>query len=137
MPSQPSSKLRLKPLLRSTVLITDVTTNWHYLDISVGEVAARGPFLGQIAVFSLLLSKTTNFEWKIVFWWGIEMEHLEPTPVDLIAASTLGSNVIHTPFTDTTKMGVAMRYAIAYRSNSAGAVERGIVSAVGGFQFRS
>ena len=130
-------KIQLVAVARRFQLVSDGSTTWTYVNVDLGDSEAWGPFVEQITAHTQTIGATARLEWKPVFWWGFDDANVVMGPVDLVAAIVTNGTVIGTPYTATNTLGLKMRFGLAVRSSSAGAPDRGLVSCVLSFQFRT
>ena len=127
-------KARVVPLVYRQQLITDTTNNWFYKDIDAPDIAFWGPYLFSIIAHTNLVGATTHFEWKVVFYWSSDGK-VWSSAADLFTFTSASGDVIQSACTATASFGLHMRYALAWRSNVAAAVESGTVSVAAVFNF--
>lgn len=94
-----------------------------------------GPRLAAITPHTFLDQFSSNFRWKIIFYWSVDGITWSGA-VDLFSWSGTGGGVIQTPFIDATKLGLHMRYALACSPSTGTNREWGTVSAVLAFDFK-
>ncbi len=133
----PSNKIKVVGLVQKLMLQTNgVDGSTITTELDTPNLTGLGPYVAGITAHSLLEQYSTNFKWKVVFFWsfnGITWS----SPVDLFAFSTTGGQVIHTAYTDATKLGLHMRYGLACAPSSGTNREWGTVSVALAFEFRS
>ena len=139
MKAPPAQKTILLPLFYKKLLQTDVTTNAIYIDVDLPQAADWGPYLESIVAHTQTESATSNFTWKIGFYWSFDGRKWNPAtnPVDLFSAITSNDDAIQTPYTTTAQLGMKLRFVIVVASSNAGAVERGICGCALAFNFKS
>ncbi len=98
--------------------------NWSFIDIPMGDLEDLGPYLAVMAGHTVSSSKSTNAQWKVVFWWSVDGKVWNPgTPADLFAAITTEGQAIQTAFADPTKFGIHLRFAYGIRAGAGSGVE--------------
>lgn len=89
-----------------------------------------------IQVHTATESRTSNFTWRVVFWWSVDGRRWNG-PVDLFSAVSANSDVIQTAYSTTTTFGLQMRYGIGLANASGTAIERAVCTASLVFTFKS
>ena len=110
-------------------ITTDGTTTPSYIDIDSDEIKSLGPYLAGITLMTKTENRTAQHNYKIVFWWSLDGRQWSASPVDLCTTISGSGDVIHTEFTDATKLGIQIRLAIEVVNGSGGNVERAVSSA--------
>lgn len=128
-------KIRLHVFVYKYLLFVKGTT-WSYIDLELPDLEGLGPFIESITPHTLTEGRTTNMEWKIVFYWSIDGRTWSG-PVDLFSAVTTDGNAIQTDYTTKTALGIKMRYALAGRSSSADTEEKATITALGAFSYQT
>lgn len=105
-------------------------------EIPLTKVAGWGPHLFGITAHSYLDQFSTNFRWKIVFYWSFDGINWS-SAIDLFAWNSTGSGVIHAAYIDATKLGLHMRYAVVCSPATGTNREWGTVSVALAFDFKS
>lgn len=136
-PPIPQSNVRVVQFFAERLVQTDGTANWREVPIDAPEVLPWDPYLFQIVPVTESRNDTANFEWKVVVYWS--MDGSEWTgPTDLFAPLSAGpGRAIQSAFTDASKMGPQMRYAVAVRNSGGGAIESAELSCSCYFEFRT
>ena len=129
-------KVRILPLFFKRQLQTDGTTTPAYMDLELDEALEWGPYLESIQVHTSTENRTSNFTWRVVFWWSVDQRRWNG-PTDLFSAVSANQDVIQTAYTTTTNFGIYMRYGIATSNASGTAVERAVCSGTLVFTFKS
>lgn len=117
-------------------VMTDGTTTPSYIDIPSEEIAGLGPYLAGITLMTCTESRTAQHGYKVVFYWTLDGRQWNG-PVDLCASITSSGDVIHTEFTDATKLGIKLRLAISVVNSSGTNVERAVSSAWAVLRYKS
>jgi hypothetical protein len=95
-----------------------------------------GPYLLSITAHTETEVKSANFQWKLVCYWGLDGQTWS-TATDVFAYQSAAEKKIQADFTDKTRMGVKMRYALVCSPTTGTAREQALVTLVLAFQFRS
>ena len=132
----PGQKVRILPIFFKKQLQTDGTTTPGYLDLELDEPLEWGPYLESIQVHTSTESRTSNFTWRVVFWWSIDQRRWNG-PTDLFSAVSANQDVIQTAYSTTTNFGMYMRYGVATANASGTAIERAVCSGALVFTFKS
>ena len=126
------SKVMLIQIAEQVRLTSNGSTTWIQIDIDLEELRWLGPWLESIVVVTNTVGATANHAWKVQFAWSVEGRNwsaaidLFLTPGGIVAGS---GAAIQPVYTDTTKFGPQMKYILAVRSASAGAVDTACVDA--------
>lgn len=139
MKSIPSQKVVLLPLFFKKQLQTDGTTTFSYIDVDLPQALEWGPYLESIQAHTTTENRTTNFSWKVGFFWSMDGRRWNPTstPVDLFSALATNTDTVQTAYTTNTTFGLKMRYVIAVANTGGTNVERAVCGCVLAFTFKS
>ena len=139
MKSIPTQKVVVLPLFYKKQLQTDGTTTFSYIDIELPQAYEWGPYLESITAHCTTENRTTNFSWKISFFWSTDGRRWNPTstPLDLFSAVSSNTDTIQTPYTTTSTFGLKMRYVISVANTSGTAIERAVCGCARAFTFKS
>lgn len=124
-------------VLNAFIQTTGVDANVVYTDIDLPKVAGWGPHLGSITGHTNLQQATANFRWKVVMHTSIDGVVWSAPATDIFAWSNTAGYVIQTAFTDATKLGLHIRFALACSPSTGTARESGVVTVALAFEFRS
>jgi hypothetical protein len=131
----PQAAVRAVTLFLEQAVATDGTTTYFDFPLDLPEIADWGPNVAGITAVTTSHSNTANFEWKVTTRWsfdGVEWS----SSTDLFAGLSAGPGpAIQNEFTDRTKMGPRMQFALAVRNSAGGAPESAVVSCIGYFRF--
>jgi hypothetical protein len=111
-------------------------TTWTYIPIDNPQIGSWGPTLEQITPYVNTTARTTNNEWKVVFYWSYDGSSWSG-PYDLMSAISADGMTIHTPYSTVANFGIKMRFALGVRASTGTSSESVTVSADLAFQFRS
>lgn len=137
MSPKPNAKVVLIPVATNMPAPSSLTTGWIYSILDLQDVEDWGPFLEEITAHTNTQGATTYHEWKIVFFTSYDGKEWS-SPIDLFTAIAAGSGAaVQTPYTTTSNFARKIRFALASRSSSAGAVQSAVVSCSLAFVFRS
>lgn len=93
-------------------------------------LSTLGPMIKQMRVHINVENSTTNFRYKVNFSWSM-LGRVWATPSDLTTAITGDTtSTIGSCYTDDTKFGLNLRFALAISNSSGTAIESGRVSVV-------
>ena len=124
-------------VLKVSLQTTGVDANTVYTDIVLPKVDGWGPHLVGMTAHTNLEQFTANFKWKLVMMWSFDGITWSAPATDIFAWSTTAGQAIQTAFTDTTKLGLHIRFALACAPSTGTALERGTVSVALAFEFKS
>lgn len=132
------AKVFVAPAFYKMQLQTDGTTTVTYIDLDLPDIIELGPYLESITAHTSTENKTTNFTWRISFYWSVDGRRWNPTtPIDLFSGIAANGDVIQTAYSTTTNFGLKMRFCIAVANASGTAVERAVCSCALAFTFKS
>lgn len=129
-------KVRVQSFVQKMQLQTDGSTTPSYIDIEVPDALEWGPYLESIQVQTATENRTSQFTWRVVFWWSIDGRRWNG-PVDLFSAVSANQDVIQTAYSTGTAFGLYMRYGIGLANASGTNIERAVCSATLVFTFKS
>ena len=109
-------------------LLTDGSTTPSYIDIENPAISSFGPYLAGITLMTGTENRTAQHNYKIVFYWGLDGRQWNG-PVDLCTMISAAGDTIQMEYTDQTKLGLHLRFAIAQANGSGTSIERAVSSA--------
>ena len=132
----PGQKVVVIPLFFKKQLQTDGTTNTSYLDLELERATEWGPYLASITAHTATENRTSNFTWRLIYWWSLDGRRWNGS-YDLFSSVSSNADTVQTANATTTTFGLRMRYGIAVVNASGTAIERAVCSAVLAFTFQS
>lgn len=132
-----TAKVRVVPLAYKVLLQTTGTDNTVvFTDVDLPVVENWGPHLVGITAHTNPEQFSTLFRWKLVMYWSMDAISWS-SPVDVFAGAGTAGQVIQTAFTDATKFGLHIRFALACYPSSGTNREWGTTTVVLAFEFKS
>jgi hypothetical protein len=131
------AKIRVVSLSRRMLLVSPGLTTWSFVDIELPEIRRWGPYLSSITAVTHTEQRSANHEWKASLAWSFD-GYTWPG-VTWAISSVVGANglVVHTPYTDSSRFGLEMRYALGVRNSTGSAFEQAYVTCDLVFEFLS
>ena len=128
MGSNMSSIIEVVQLFYTRHLLTVGSSSLSYIDIDNDTVRSFGPYLAGMTLMISTENRTTNHNYKIVYYWSLDGRQWS-NPVDLCSVISASGDVIQVEVTDQTKFGLHIRFAIAQANASGTNIERAVSSA--------
>jgi len=132
-----AQKVLVVPFAENLTLTTSGGgTSYEFFELGhLDHLRFLGPRLLSITAHVKTSARTANARWKVVFYWSVDGDSWSASN-DLFTEIAAVGQTIQTPFTDTTKFDLHMRYAIGARASTGTASESVTVGGALALEFR-